>query len=407
MSCMLIIGSMSALGGPQIPQEVTDQIYRKAKELTDAGCAVSVSQTSRPGLFLYQRSPNDNLAKAIDMLKDFPHPLNIDLLRHDNPPNARALVVDLTQLCDLRVEQLSVSNVSLNPKQVECIGRMKSMTKLIVQNCPGFNDDGLRSLTKLEELELFGTDVTDAGLEPMTRIKTLNIEGGRVTGVGLSKLQDLDYLRLLSSEISNDGLGVIGSLPNLRNLSLKLGEHVDTLGLIRLSRAPRLETLSVWELSARTKIVGKELQAPNQFPQLIALTIDSNDSSVYVCELISGLSGIGTKSLQSINLNCPNLDDEVFDSLRAYSRIPQTIRMSHCRITNSGAMQFTSTAQCRIQMASNEFVNGERRGLLQNRYEAELRRKEAQLWQLRKSGRSSPQVQLEVDMLRRGERSGK
>ena len=87
--------------------------------------------------------------------------------------------MDFTKLRDLRVEQLAITNVSLNPSQVQCIGRMKSLIKLRVQNCPGFNNDGLRSSTKLEKLELFGTDVTDDGLEPITKIKWLDIENGR------------------------------------------------------------------------------------------------------------------------------------------------------------------------------------------------------------------------------------
>lgn len=406
MSLLFVIGPMSVLAEAVGPQEATDQIQRKAKELSDIGCHAWINSFGSPGLSVHLISPKADFAKAIDLLEGFPHPLLIGLAPAENAPKAQELSVDFTKLCDLRVEQLAITSVSLNPSQVQCIGRMKSLIKLRVQNCPGFDNDGLRSLTKLEKLELFDTDVTDAGLEPVIKLKWLDIESARVTGVGLSKLEELHYLSLKNSAISNDGLGVIGSLPELGYLALTLGEHADTEGLIRLSRAPRLKSLTFLELSARTKIVGKELRVPNQFPQLSSLYINSTTSSKNVCELISGLSGAGTKSLQLLVLNCRDLDDELFDHLREYSRIPQSVNLSPCRVTDAGAIQFTSNFQCSIKMSSYEFVNGTKRRQF-NPYEAELREKEAQLEKLRKAGRSSPGLQYEVELLRRGERSGK
>ncbi len=408
---LLAVGSVSAFAQNVEQQNSTDQLQRMAEELNSVGCQAAINPFGSAGLLVNVTSVEQSLAKTVEILKNFPHPLFLSLAPPQNPLSIKGIDVDFSELCELRILHFSIAGVKLSPSQVQCIGRMRDLNVLKVQNCPGFNDEGLRFLSQLNSLELSSSDVTDAGLKSVPSVQFLDFAGDRVTGVGLSKLQDLNKLTLRSSAITNDGLGAIGSLPNLETLFLTLGEHVDTDGLVQLSRSPRLRNLNL-EIPKQIKVVGQELRRPNQFPQLWYLTITSSASNEMVCELIAGLSGVGSTSLDSLFLNCPNMDDEVFRHLGGYRKNPQ-VTISPCRVTESSVMSFTNSYQGRVTLFHGQdqtvFAHGNRiEKPKRNPYEKELREMEAHIQDLRNQGKGpSPGQILELDMLRRGERSGK
>ena len=405
------VGSVSAFAQNVEQQDSSAQLQRIAEQLNSVGCQAAINPFGSAGLLVNVTSVEESLAKTVEILKHFPHPLYLSLAPPQNPLSIKAIDVDFSELCELRILHFSIGGVKLKPSQVQNIGRMRNLNILKVQNCPGFNDEGLRFLNQLKSLELSGSDVTDAGLETVPTVQFLDFAGDRVTGVGLSKLQDLYKLTLRSSATTNDGLGAIGSLPKLETLFLTLGEHVDTDGLVRLSRSPHLRNLNL-EISKEIKVVGQELRRPNQFQQLWYLTITSSASNEMVCELVAGLSRVGSSSLDSLILNCPNMDDEVFRHLGDYRKNPH-VTISPCRVTESSVMSFTQSYQGRVTLFRGQDLTGFAHGkriekLKRNPYEAELRKMESRIQELHNQGKSpSPGQILELNMLRRGEQSGK
>lgn len=100
----------------------------------------------------------------------------------------------------------------------------------------------IKSLAKLESLDLSHTYVTDAGLEHVqgrTYLKVLVLRGTRVTDAGLEHLQELTGLAVLDlgdTEVTDAGLESLKGLTQLRILSLD-GTRVTGHGVKKLDDA--------------------------------------------------------------------------------------------------------------------------------------------------------------------------
>jgi hypothetical protein len=303
------------------------------------------------------------------------------------------------------MESLEIRGMKLTSSQVKCIGLMKDLTNLSVENSPGFDDEGLRFLTKLKFLRLFDTNVSDAGLESISTLRYLEVDGGRVTGVGLSKLRELNSLILKSRALTNEGLAVIGSLSKLHQLTLTVSDHVDISGLVQLKRLPLLLNLR-FELSERTKSLGKEPRSPDSIPLLSALYISGAGPSETVCELLAGLSVARSTNLRLVVLNCPNLDDEVFRHLRECETSPQ-VSLGPCRVSEASFAEFKNSYRGELNRTGLGFPSPVAKKILSAEIKEELLRVERQIQELRMRGESSPGLMDERRMLLRGEMSGK
>ena len=424
MILVLVIEPLSALAQVVQPTVAIDQINRTAdhinrtaKELTSMGCQVYVNP---PAIF---EKPTDNLGLAVDIdirnenslsaelekifdkLKGFSYPLHLQMINFENPMTPLATEVDFGKLCDLRMESLEIRGMKLTSSQVKCIGRMKDLTNLRIENSPGFDDEGLRFLTRLKFLRLFDTNVSDAGLESISTLRYLEVDGGRVTGVGLSKLRELNSLILKSRALTNEGLAVIGSLSKLHQLTLTVSDHVDVSGLVQLKRLPMLLNLR-FELSERTKSLGKEPRSPDSIPLLSALYISGAGPSETVCELLAGLSVARSTNLRLVVLNCPNLDDEVFRHLRECETSPR-VSLGPCRVSEASFAEFKNSYRGELNRTGLGFPSTIRQRILSDEIKEELRRVERQIQELRMQGESSPGLMDERRMLLRGEMSGK
>lgn len=387
-----------------------DQINLTAKELAALGCQVYVNPTDNLGLGVDIQLRNENslsveLEKIFDKLNGFSFPLHLNLANFENPTTPLAIEVDFSKLCDLRIERLSIRGMKLTSSQVKCIGRMKDLTNLKIENSPGFDNEGLRFLNKLKFLELFDTNVSDAGLESISTLQYLLVDGGRVTGVGLSKLRELNSLILKSRALTNEGLAAIGSLSKLNQLTLTVSDHVDISGLGQLKRLPLLLNLR-FELSERTKSLGKEPRSPDSIPLLSALYISGTGSSETVCELLSGLCVAKSTNLKLVVLNCPNLDDEVFRHLRECETSPQ-ISLGPCRVSEASFAEFKNSYRGELNRTGLGFPSTIGQRILSDEVKAELLRVESKIRELRMQGKSSPGLMNERRMLLRGEIDGK
>jgi len=136
----------------------------------------------------------------------------------------------------------------------------KSISSLDFENA-GIDDAGLEqlkehlaALTKVWNLSLKGTQVTDAGLERVkvfTELMSLDLRGTQVTDAGLAHLKELPnlhWLKLDDTQITNAGLVHLSELQSLGVLSL--GPNITDAGLAHLTDLKTLEWLVLIDTQA-------------------------------------------------------------------------------------------------------------------------------------------------------------
>lgn len=133
----------------------------------------------------------------------------------------------------------------------------------------------VREWKELEDLSLWGTQLTDAGLERLTtlrHLRKLNVGRTKVTDAGtasLAKFPALTDLVLCYTSIGDAGLPPLKSLPRLQSLALE-GALVTDAGLKDLAELKQLRSLGL----KRTKVRGPGLAHLRQLPLLRDLNLD-------------------------------------------------------------------------------------------------------------------------------------
>jgi internalin A len=109
---------------------------------------------------------------------------------------------------------------------------------------------GVKDLTNLERLDLFGKNVSDAALinlKGLSKLSELNLIGSPVSDAGLAHLKglvNLSVLRIGSTDISDSGLAQLKTLTNLSELYL-FNTNVTDTGLTHLKELPKLALLDL------------------------------------------------------------------------------------------------------------------------------------------------------------------
>ncbi len=165
------------------------------------------------------------------------------------------------------------------------------------------SDTGLRhieGLTRLEVLDLLGSDITGAGLqylEKLTRLRMLRLRGTAVSNAGIShlaRLGQLEFLDLSETAITDAGLGHLSGLRRLKTLyvnntsiqgaalnslqgmtdlqDLNLSDTPLSRGLANLNGLSQLKELWI----GATKIGDAELLRLGPLPQLETLRLDED-----------------------------------------------------------------------------------------------------------------------------------
>lgn len=136
----------------------------------------------------------------------------------------------------------------------QCVGGLTKLRELWIDQS-GITDAGLvhiAHLKDLEELSLFYTAVTDAGLVHLVglrKLKLLRLDQTRVTDAGLVHLADLTKLEVLdlhSTHVTDTGLVHLAGLTSLRELNLRYAQVTDA-GLANLADLTTLEILDLHE----------------------------------------------------------------------------------------------------------------------------------------------------------------
>ncbi len=111
----------------------------------------------------------------------------------------------------------------------------------------------LRQFTRLRELNLSATGITDADLKHLAGLRRLEdlrlYDNPRITGSGLACLAQMHSLKMLGlsfTSIGDAGLGCLPEIPSLRSLELMRTPITDA-GLERLSTLRGLENLDILE----------------------------------------------------------------------------------------------------------------------------------------------------------------
>jgi Leucine-rich repeat (LRR) protein len=225
---------------------------------------------------------------------------------------------DLRKLRVLDVSRDGARGSEVTDASFRYIAQMSNLEVLWL-NCAAVSDTGLselRSLKKLRELSLVGTNVTDAGvrgLSSLTDVRTLFLPAG-FTDEGMAYLKsfrDLEELDLRNTSVGDAGLMYVKDLPRLRVLSagpatgdaglahfergsslyeLDLGgTQISDAGLSHLSRIKDLRRLSLFE----TNVTDDGLEHLENLSQLRWLNLyDTSTTSRAVDRLQQKIPGL-------------------------------------------------------------------------------------------------------------------
>jgi Leucine-rich repeat (LRR) protein len=189
----------------------------------------------------------------------------IDIGIHGKPFDDDSLA-QLIKTYGNHLSGLEVSNTGITDRGLRHLAGLPHLTDLRIGNIdprhllPGdplplnkITDAGLvhlKTLTKLQGLNLVGLPITDAGLDALKDLPNLGglyLDRTRVTGPGLGRLKSLPSLAVLyldGSALSDAGLSHLKGATNLQVLSLA-GVPLSGLGLAHLKALPKLDRLNI------------------------------------------------------------------------------------------------------------------------------------------------------------------
>ena len=236
------------------------------------------------------------------------------------------------------------------------------------EGCPHqITDAGLvhlKGLTRLQTLNLSGTQITDAGLEylkGLTRLQTLNLNGTQITDAGLEYLKGLTQLRELHlsccKQITDAGLEHLKGLSLLQTLNLEGYDQITAKGILELKDVlPKcniivpmtMRRLGISEDRTTAKpehyIKDDELALLKGLTQLQTLDLRH-------CELITdiGLAYLkGLVQLQTLNLEgCIKVSDAGLVHLKGLVQL-QTLNLEGCiEVSDAGLAHLHGLTQLR------------------------------------------------------------
>lgn len=147
-------------------------------------------------------------------------------------------------------------------------GRVKRVHMGSLQGSPRYNDQDLRhvaGLVELEELILSNSDITDAGMPALANIlqlKYLDLNGTRVTDDGLRYVQNMQQLKQLClafCQLTDGAMDELVALHSLEMLNLNFTNITDT-GIRRLAELENLNDILIGD-TLSSESAAKSLQS--------------------------------------------------------------------------------------------------------------------------------------------------
>ena len=199
-------------------------------------------------------------------------------------------------------------------KDLPGLTQFKHLRELVLQECPGVSDAGLKEIAKvetLESLELLHIKITDDGLAALA---------------GLKKLRSLSLMR---TSITGNGLAALAGLP-LEKLSIS-GAALTADGLKNILKLKGLK-----ELEIRAQKIGPtdlpDLKLLGELRKLNIVSTPTND------ETIKQLTGL--PKLEEVVLDVAALTNVGLKTL-AGNRQLSTIRITESKVTDAGLAALT------------------------------------------------------------------
>lgn len=159
-----------------------------------------------------------------------------------------------------RLKMLDLGHAKLSNKACELLKQNQSITHLFLP-AVGIDEEGIKNLSELRNLETLwvssasNSPLTDRALEyisNMSNLKELTICGVNFTDEGirsLSRLQNLEKLFIGNApKLTNKCLESIAKLRNIRNLSLPQESNVTIGGLKSLNSLENLQRLNIYRI---------------------------------------------------------------------------------------------------------------------------------------------------------------
>ena len=167
---------------------------------------------------------------------------------------------------------------------------------VLVADLHGFHNvaatlDTLGPLTRLRDLNLYDTSVTDADLQRLRglpELQTLNLSATKITDAGLATLLTLPNLHALflnQTKITDAGLQTLRSMPGLTDLAVYDTKVTDE-GVAQLRNFPTLHKLTLGGGSITDRGV-KQLTALRQLKELTILSSRVSNSTLEELKLAS------------------------------------------------------------------------------------------------------------------------
>jgi internalin A len=250
-----------------------------------------------------------------------------------------------------RVEELVIVETPITDAGLDYIQGLTDLRILVLINIDAalpnvhLSDAGMARLqwmTKLERLELHGTDISDAGLvhlSRMTELQSLGLRETKVTGAGLANLSRMKKLKTLildRTPLTDTGLCHLRGMVSLQELRIG-GTKTTDAGLANLAGLTALRRLDLGfenssdvglaHLAALTNIQVLELAGPRvtdagmvrlaEFKNLRELYTDDTRVTDIGLVHLRGLS-----KLTSLSLNgAAGVTDAGLDNLRGMSQL--------------------------------------------------------------------------------------
>lgn len=260
-----------------------------------------------------------------------------------------SMIKDLTN-----VKQLGLSGTYLTDDNLADVGAMKDLEVLnLSYNTSWFvspeseitlslTDKGLshlQGLTKLRDLDISFTEITDAGLVHLknSSLQRLNLSLDAITDSGLVSLETLDdliSLDLSSTKVTNKGLRYLKNLPELRELDLSW-LRIDDAGIAYLKDLTEMRKLNL----SRTEVTDAGLAYLQGMAKMRDLDLASSaitDTSLANLQKMT--------DLRSLNLGLTGITD---DGLVYLSKL------TNLRKLNIGETFVTGSGLARLRGLSN------------------------------------------------------
>jgi internalin A len=310
------------------------------------GGTVQMSDGRVVSLSLAATAVTDSQLQALDGLSQL---RNLDLEGTEIGDLAFRFVGKIT-----RLEQLNLSHTSVSDAGLANFPKALRSLKLSHTSVRGV---ALGGLTTLEELDLSGAPVNDESakqLAQLVNLRSLRLSYTDLTDAGyagLKSLSRLERLDLAGTDVGDKGLAEISSIASLTELNLSYGRLTDK-GMDQLKSLQNLTRLEV----ARTRVTDAGIASLKDLKNLAVLNLDDTKVTDKSLEVLKSLR------LQDLRLDGATITDAGVETLCAMTSL-KSLNLYHTLVSEKAYQRLRQALpECQIIYDRNSALPARRRG---------------------------------------------